>query len=771
MLLLLFVTRHARLQAVQEASARDAEKQSGIAAEMEMVQWRVEQLRTSRKETEAQLTEARLELGHIEDHGRRLRGQFEQLSQQAKKAADEGLRAGRFVAAGEEELRQVEGQLAEAQQELVQAQQAAGNRPKSYAIVPYDGFNRTRRRPIYIECRGDAVVIQPENIVFNEVDFDEPLGPGNPLAAAIRATREQMLLQGGADPQNTGEPYPLLLVRPDGIAAYDAALAAMKSWGSEFGYELISQDWQLKYPPPNPNLAKAVTQARDLARQEHARLIAAAPSKYGKRPRVGSLRTPTASEVAEQEGMGDGGNPGFYSSKPSGQYGRNSAGGSSGRGGQGGGSGGSGGSGNGHGSGSGSGLGSGGDGPDSDAELAANNPYAAIGVPGQGGSPGVGPGGVGIGNGYGPGNGIPGGGRIDECRRLRRFAGCELWRKRNWFRLWTRKRHARCRWFGRFTRNVCWRKWNWFRLWTGERHARCRWFGRFTRNVCWRNRNWFRLWTRKRHARRGALGGSPGMYAGGNGTGSGYGPGGGSPGAVAAGSGLNNGPGSSPGTGLNNGSSGSPGAVAAGSAANNGAYQANGQQSGVSSGTAGVARPDGYINGRPNDASSPSAPVRPDPTSTAAMAPVMPLLPGEWRPEPPKPDRDQEEKEKNEKKKHPYDKVKIDHSLDDWALRNAGRHAAAISRPIHVDCLADRIVLVPEAGSEPHIIFLGSGGQRDADKIVAGVWEIMDSWGMAGREMYWRPILHFYVVPGGESRMQDLTRSLQGSGLVIERKQ
>jgi hypothetical protein len=153
------------------------------------------------------------------------------------------------------------------------------------------------------------------------------------------------------------------------------------------------------------------------------------------------------------------------------------------------------------------------------------------------------------------------------------------------------------------------------------------------------------------------------------------------------------------------------------------------------------------------------------------MAPVMPLLPGEWRPEPPKPDRDQEEKEKNEKKKHPYDKVKLDHSQDDWALRNASRHAAAISRPIRVDCFADRLVLVPEAGSEPHIIFLGSGGQRDADKIVAGVWEIVDSWGMAGREMYWRPILNFYVVPGGESRMQDVTRSLQGSGLVIERKQ
>ena len=271
-LLLLFVTRQARLQAAKEAAAKNAEKQSSIAAEMEMVQWRVEQLKKSRKETEAQLAEARLVLGHIEDHGRRLRDQFQELSRQAKKAAEEGLKPGRFVAAGEAELRQIEGQIAEAQQQLAQAQQAAANRPKSYAIVPYDGPNRTRRRPIYIECRGDAVVLQPENIVFTEADFDEPLGPGNPLAAAIRAAREQMLLQGSVDPQNAGEPYPLLLVRPAGIAAYDAALAAMKSWGSEFGYELINEDWQLKYPPPDPNLARSVDQAVFLARQEHARL-------------------------------------------------------------------------------------------------------------------------------------------------------------------------------------------------------------------------------------------------------------------------------------------------------------------------------------------------------------------------------------------------------------------------------------------------------------------------------------------------------------------
>ena len=309
-LLLLSVTRQARLQAAREAAAKDAEKQTSIASEMEMVQWRVEQLKNSRKATETQLAEARLVLGHVEDHGRRLRDQFQELTRQAKRAADEGLKPGRFVPAGEEELRQVEGQIAEAQQRLNRAQQASANRPKSYAIIPYDGPNSTRRRPIYIECRGDAVVLQPENIVFSEADFDEPLGPGNPLAAAVRAARQQMLLQGNVDPQNSGEPYPLLLVRPSGILAYECALAAMKSWGSEFGYELINADWQLKYPPPDPNLARAVTQALDLARMEHARLIAAAPSKYGKRPRLGAYRTSTGDESGggyAQRAAGQGG--------------------------------------------------------------------------------------------------------------------------------------------------------------------------------------------------------------------------------------------------------------------------------------------------------------------------------------------------------------------------------------------------------------------------------------------------------------------------------
>ena len=72
-----------------------------------------------------------------------------------------------------------------------------------------------------------------------------------------------MLTQGDFDPKQPEEPYPLLLVRPDGIEAYYAARAGMESWGSEFGYELIGGDWKLDYRQPDPQLAEVVRRAVD----------------------------------------------------------------------------------------------------------------------------------------------------------------------------------------------------------------------------------------------------------------------------------------------------------------------------------------------------------------------------------------------------------------------------------------------------------------------------------------------------------------------------
>jgi hypothetical protein len=753
-LLLLSVTRQARLQAAREAAAKDAEKQSSIAAEMEMVQWRIDQLKSSRTETAAQLADARLVLGHLEDHSRRLRAQFAELSAQAKKAAAEGLKPGNFVPPGEDELRQLEIQIAEAQKRLAESQKASADRPKTYAIVPYDGPNSTRRRPIYIECRSDAVVLQPENIVFDESDFDEPLGPGNPLAAAVRAAREQMLMERSIDPSKDGEPYPLLLVRPDGIAAYDCALAAMKSWGQDFGYELINADWQLKYPPTDPNVRRAVAQAVELARQEHVRLVAAAPSKYGKRPRAGAYRSSLAGQggAGDEQGRGgDGDSPGFYSSKPADRYGERYADGTSGSGNGAGGS-------SGHGSGNsaarggkgafdvgggngGTGLGADDGGHDgsngaTDEEFAANNPYQSLSIgTGAGNGRGMvggasgGPGSIGGSQGGsrgGPSGGGPGGAGSGDSGGNGGGLGSAA---------------------GGFASG-------------GPNYG-------------------------------GA--GSPGT----NGSPYGGGTGGGGVGDGATGgsvAGNDAGASGSPGT-ANSGvpsvyspmsgqqgaagsgqagggqaamqGSGQPGAQTTGQTA----YQPNGQTA-DNAAVVGVTRPDGYITGQPVDGNPNAAPPqRPDPSSAVAMVPDTPLRPGEWRPtnDPPKPDP---EEEKKKKKKHPYDNVEPDHNQADWALRDARRHAAAISRPLHVDCYPDRVVIAPEqSGGEPHVVICGSDAQRNADKLVAAIWELMDSWGMAGKEMYWRPVLNFYVVPGAEPQMFELSRALDGSGLVIERKQ
>ena len=77
--LLFAITRQARLQAAQAAVAKIAERKVEIKTEHETMQWRIEQLRTSRTKTNGQVADARLELGHLEDHSRDLREKFSVL--------------------------------------------------------------------------------------------------------------------------------------------------------------------------------------------------------------------------------------------------------------------------------------------------------------------------------------------------------------------------------------------------------------------------------------------------------------------------------------------------------------------------------------------------------------------------------------------------------------------------------------------------------------------------------------------------------------------
>lgn len=713
------VSRQARMQAAQEAVAKDREIEADIAGQRETVQWRTDQLRESKQKTEAEIATARLELGHLEDHTRRLKAQAEQLEKTLKdfgRTSDETDQA-----VTEDELKELYKQITEAERQVAEAKAKSEGKKRSFAIVPYEGPNSTHRRPIYIECRADAIVLQPECIVLSVHDFEGPMGPSNPLAMALRTEREYLLSQRGFDPKRDGEPYPLLLVRPDGVVAYYAARMAMKNWGAEFGYEFIEADWKLAYQPPDPQLARMVQDAVESARVVQQRLIAAAPREYSRRPASGSNGSP---------GRGGGG------SGPGGSY-SGPAGGPSG----------------GTGSGTGRGPGGAGGGP-------GGSFYSSFGGDDEGGGDfavsdnkrhapqGPDPFLAGVNNPYtslvggGPGSGIPGGSGMGSLG----FGGT-------------------------------------------------------------------------------SSGGSGGTgLVGPGGTGSGAGPalgsplgngGTGSPGSMpggngegVAGGGYPQGAGGNGNVGISQGGSGgnagggSPGGYATPQGSYNGQGQLSGggnnpsRQAGVSQGSAVADKTESQDQNENREKAVTAAKARrsnepPDIFASRVAAEnaaknknelrttqdtppdgdyqvASPLRPGEWRerPAPPPELPKEKEKDKKDKKRKPPR-----HYGQDWALRDAEHGSVPITRPVVLECRADKLVLMPERGQGGNpMVVMASGADSSIDDLVSALWDRMNYWGLAGRGMYWRPVLHIRVSPDGEQRFSDLQTLLQGSGLELVRQ-
>jgi hypothetical protein len=281
--LLVLVVQQARVDAsvaVVTAPPVDTEKQQELEHQREDFTWRREVLQTQRESLMKNLEQRRLQLSHLEDHIRRLEDRWRQLQAEA-----DGLQAVQNAGltrqqSSADELGELQSQLAQSREQLAKAKAEAAARPRSFAIIPYDGPNGTRRRPIYVECTKAGIILQPEGLVLTPADFDGPLGPGNPLDASLRAIREHWVRHGGT--QGGSEPYPLLIVRPDGAVAYSVARAAMKSWEDAFGYELIDADMQLAFPPSDPVLAELLQQTVRDARQRQQMLAAAMPSQFSR---------------------------------------------------------------------------------------------------------------------------------------------------------------------------------------------------------------------------------------------------------------------------------------------------------------------------------------------------------------------------------------------------------------------------------------------------------------------------------------------------------
>jgi hypothetical protein len=291
LVLLVLFSRSASQAGIREAEAAIEE----LELARENARWRRDQLDGVRQKTNDDLSRARMVLAGIEENTReledelgRLVGIVEALESEAKVADASDLAA-------------LEVKLTNARESVDKAREDQASRPAAYAVVPYVGKHGTHRRPLYIECCVDGVFLQPEGIRLTPGDFDGPPGPGNPLASALRAARETMArtVPNPGDP--AAQPYPLLLVRPSGVMAYYAAREAISSWGNEFGYQLIEDDWTIAYPPPDVAIAEAENRAIEESRRRLQWLAETHPQRPAK-PQRQYRAAPTRGGVVENGG-------------------------------------------------------------------------------------------------------------------------------------------------------------------------------------------------------------------------------------------------------------------------------------------------------------------------------------------------------------------------------------------------------------------------------------------------------------------------------------
>ena len=284
-LLVLFTRAAQESETARDQAAHDARAEELQLARDELA-WRLAQVKEIRDRTAADLTTARMQLAGAEDDIRSLEDELTALERTALAAT-----ADVPVTADAEAIAALEARLAAAQDALDAARSEQATKRPAYAVVPYEGKHGTGRRPLYIECCIDGVFLQPEGIRLGPTDFEGPPGPGNPLASALRAAREHIartqVTPGSVDVQ----PYPLLLVRPSGVMAYYAAREAIQSWGSEFGYQFVDEEWELTYPPADPALADVESRAVAESRQRLAWLAQVRPNRPQPQPQYRAANT------------------------------------------------------------------------------------------------------------------------------------------------------------------------------------------------------------------------------------------------------------------------------------------------------------------------------------------------------------------------------------------------------------------------------------------------------------------------------------------------
>jgi len=236
-----------------EEAQRLAEAADDIDRQLREAHWHRQQTVKMRDEQTAELESRRDRLAHLEDHVRRLRDDLQSLNTEV----EQSLNQSGDLKVAQATLDKLMLQIDSEKNAIGNLQQELQSQTPRIVIVPHKGPNGTDRRPIYIECVADGVYLQPGNVRISLSELEPRPGMPSPLESALRVIRMHAMKDYG----DAVAPYPLLVVRPDGIKSYGVARAAMTDWDDQFGYELVPKEVDLAFPETDPILSEKVTLA------------------------------------------------------------------------------------------------------------------------------------------------------------------------------------------------------------------------------------------------------------------------------------------------------------------------------------------------------------------------------------------------------------------------------------------------------------------------------------------------------------------------------
>ncbi len=271
-LVLTVANSHASAKREAEETMTDIKDTSDV---MQVVS---EELEAQREDLKSKVERRRRDLAGIEDHIARLTKTLEQLASKFERIQSETSKTEVASSEKKETVAELRREIDQKKKELIDEIEKQKKRKPAFAVIPYVGGNGTSRRPVYLECTKDGVVIQPEGLLISLNDLKPPFGPGNPLDAALRVLR-LTYQQKDATFGITQPPYPLLIIRPDGIQTYALAREAMSGWDDQFGYELVDKGMELKFPPSPAGLKEQLTSTVELAKRRQQALIASMPRR------------------------------------------------------------------------------------------------------------------------------------------------------------------------------------------------------------------------------------------------------------------------------------------------------------------------------------------------------------------------------------------------------------------------------------------------------------------------------------------------------------